>query len=456
MRARRWDDLSVGPRAEQTPPVASLGAPVAQLWAGDLRVDHVDDALSISLGLEWDGPTNHPGLPSGRRLQIEVRDLDRLGCDRRLLLAAQTPPNATALVPLLAAIAATTGADLTIEAPVCPTALAGARRAIAVGQVAHGWAAVTVGATAGTAGPPQRGGDGVVFSLDLESLATLVELRKVGRAPTHLLAVDRGTTGGDSPSWCLPQSGYRPGDPPRRSWRTEAMAANAARLPLVRAGTNVGELDIPGMTSSTAEQAVTAACALALAGVVGSVTLPGGRRAAEAHAPDTTSLWSSATVHLGTPAPQASVTDAANLVASDAWALQWLRVCSSTNGDRNCGECEPCQFTLATLWLARASAADLSGFDHGVDVAVVRALHPGLHPGLHRGHQSRHDHLELIDRLAQVADGRGAGDPNALQRDRYLAAALADAWAAHLERVDAWAAHLELGATATGTHALSA
>ena len=453
MHARRWDDFSVGPWAEQTPPAASCGAPVAQLWAGDLCVDHVDDALGISLCLNWDGPTSQPALPSGRRLRIEVSNLDRLGGDRRHLLAAQTPPNATPLVPLLAAIAATTGADLTIEAPVCPTALAGARRAVAVGQVAHGWAAVTIGATAGTAGPPQRGGDGLVFSLGLDSLATLVDLRATGRAPTHLLAVDQpDTSAAGLPSGYLLHAGDPRGDHWRRSWRTEAMAANAARLPLVRTSTNAGELGIPGMASATAEQATTAACALALAGVVGSVALPVGRRAAEITSPDTIGLWSSATVRLGTPVPRLSVTAASTLVASDAWALQWLQVCPSPVGDRNCGECEPCQFTLAALWLAGASAADLSGFDHGVDAAVVRALHPGIH----HDRQSRHDQLELVDHLARVADGGRGGDRSALQRDRYLAAALADAWATHLERVDAWTARLELGGTAAGAHALSA
>ncbi len=427
----------MGPSAEQTQTVAFPDAPLGQLWAGDLCVDHLDDALSISVSLHWDGPTAPPALPSGRRLRVEVNDLDRLGGDRRQLLAAHTPPNATALVPLLAVIAAATGADLTIEAPVCPTALAGARRAIAVGQFAHGWSAVTLGATAGAAGPPHHGGDGLVFSLNLESLATLVELRGAQLAPTHLLAID-----GSQPT---ATGGHRSG-------RSEAMAANATRLPLVRASTNAGELAISGMGSPTAEQAISAACALALAGVVGSVTLPTGRRAATDHSPDTTTLWSSAAVRLSPTTSRPSVSDAATLVATSPWALQWLQVCPSHGGDRNCGRCAPCQFTLTALWLAGVTDADLPGFDHAVDPAVIRALPPGDH----RDHRGRHDYLDLIANLTGVAEGTAGEPATALRGERFLAAALAEAWAAHLERLEAWTAHLEFANAPTGTHALSA
>lgn len=431
----------MGPRAEQTPPVASLGAPGAQLWASDLCVDHVDDSLSISVSLHWDGSSTRSTLPSGRRLRMEIADLDRLGGDRRHLLAAQTPPNATPLVPLLAVIAATTGADLTIDGPVCPSALAGARRAIAVGQVTDGWPAVTLGATAGAAGPPQRGGTGLVFSLGLESLATLLELRGAGRAPTHLLAIDppEPVTLGPSSGYHLTTSGAAAAG--HRSWRAEAMAANATRLPLVRASTNVGDLALPGLRSTIAEQAIAAAGALALAGVVGEVTLPGVRPPGTA-APDTTSLWSSAAVELCTSTPRTSVTDASTLVAADEWALQWLRVCSSHRSEQNCGRCAPCQFTLTTLWLAGVSDGCLPGFAHGLDPAMIRALPPGHLDA----HPDRHDHLELIGTLTAVAEGSAGNDGGDLRGDRFLAAALADAWSAHLERADA----------PVGAHALSA
>jgi len=230
------------------------------------------------------------------------------------------------------------------------------------------------------------------------------------------------------------------------------MAANAARLPLARTWTNVRELGIPGMASTTAEQAATAACALALAGVVGSVTLPAGLGGAGLGGADTTGLWSSAAVRLGTTAQTLSVTDAAHLVAADPWARQWLRVCPSVNGDRNCGVCPPCQYALTALWLAGASGAELAGFDHPVDPAVIGTLAPELH----RDERGRHDCLELIDSLTIVAEGGDGENGNALHGERFLAAALADAWSSYLERVDTWTARLALAGTAAAGHAMSA
>ena len=429
---------------------ASSTTPLAQLWAGDLCVEHADDTLTISVLLEWETPPEHLPPHPDRRLRIEVSDLDRLGGDRRNLLAAHTPASATSLVPLLAVIAATTGADLTIEAPVCPTSLAAARQAIAVGQARHGWAAVTLGATAGATGPPRREGagregagregEGLVFSLGIEPLAALVELRKIGRPATHLLAVDGvGPRAARSPSGYLPPTGAGAATLAPRSWRTEVMAANAARLPLVRATTNARELGLPDMTTTIAEQAGTAACALALAGVVGSITLPGTRSAATSVWPDSASLWSSAAVDLRTAAPTSAI-DASTLVATSPWALQWLRVCPYAGGEGNCGVCSPCQFTLATLWIAGLPATALHAFDHAVDPNVVRALPPANH----QDPQRRQDHLDLISALAAVAGGSGGERAVAPHDDRLLAAALADAWTTHLERA------------ATGTHALSA
>lgn len=389
-------------------------------------MDHADDTLTIALTLHWDDVPAGSWLPSGQQLRVEISDLDRLGGDRRNLLAAHAPPNATALVPLLAVVAATSGADLTIDAPVCPIGLAGARRAVAVGQRDHNWPAVTLGATAGATSPLHRGGEALVFSLGVEPLATLVALQRAGRMPTHLLAIDElmaATTpwGDDAGAGAL---GSEDGC---RRWRAEAMAANATRLPLVRASTNARQFLPADDASASTRQAVAASCSLALAGVVGSVLVPMPPTIA---APGTTDLWSSSAVAITEATAASTLSEASALVASDHWARQWLAVCPTERGGRNCGVCRPCQLALASLWLAGASRHDLPSFAHAADPAIVRALDPTPLP-------EQVDYLAVINGLHHVADGDGQGRVATSPDDRLLAAALADAWAAHLHHAGA-------------------
>ena len=413
----------MGPRADWTPGSAFEDVPAARLWAGDLCVDHADDTLTIALTLEWDASPDQPHPPSGQQLRVEITDLDRLGGDRRNLLAAHAPPNATALVPLLAVIAATSCADLTIDAPVCPTALAGARRALAAGQLNHGWPAVTLGATAGATSPLNRSGEGLVFSLGAEALATLVALQRADRGPTHLVAIDGLADATRTPGGNAAAAGLASGDDGCRRWRAEAMAANAARLPLVRASTNARTFLLSQAACATSRQAVAASCALALAGVVGSVVVP-------SSVPGTTDLWSSDAVAINEARAASTTAEASALVASDPWARQWLQVCPVGRGEGNCGVCRPCQLALATLWLAGASRYDLPSFAHAADPALVRALDP-------TPLADRADCLAVIDGLHRVADGDDQGRVTTSTDDRLLAAALADAWAAHLRHAGA-------------------
>lgn len=404
--ARRWNTWGVGPEAESTP--GDLGArvlddvPARRLWAGELVVEHSDDTLSISAMVRWDGPHHGPVVVGNRRLGIEIHDLDRLGCDRRHLLAAHTPPHATALVPMLAVLAAASGADLSIDAPVCPVALAGARRAVALGQRTHGWPAVTLGASAGATSAGRRGGHGFVFSLDLDNLAALLAQRHDGSAPTHLIALDDLEGCGESTLG---------------RWRTQAVAANEARLPLVRASTNARTFTDPIMNWSAARGAVVASSALALSGIVTSVGIP-----SLDLEPGTGALWSSATVDLEECAPVGTRTTRAADVASDPWAARWLRVCPSGGGGANCGTCRACQLALSHLWLADAAG---EAFRHPVDPAVVRTLEP-----LPLADPT--DYTALVNELLLAADGMLSSGvaPN----DRLLAIALADAWTVHLAR----------------------
>lgn len=412
----------MGPVAERTPAGTSrdvsVQLPVTQLRAGDLRIDHADDTLTIAITLRWEGPLGESGSRPEQRLHIAVGDLDRLGGDRRLLLAAHTPPHATALVPLLAVIAASNGADLTIDAPVCPSALAGARRAIAAGQLTHGWPPITLGATAGATGVPRGGGDALVFSLGLDAIATLLHLHRSARPPTHLLAVD----GLDTPATTRHVGDHHAAC---ARWRAEAMAANAARLPLIRIASNARSFandvaDLPALREATAS-----ASALALAGVAGSVSipLPPAPSPVDDHASG--ALWSSEAVAISTAVTHRTATERAALVLADPWATEWLQVCASPRSGSNCGHCRQCQLTLAHLWLAGGAPDSVGRFGHPADPAAVRALSPGP-PVDQTGLRA------LVDELLALANGTGQFRSTASPDERLLAAALADAWTVHL------------------------
>lgn len=401
------------PRAEWTPAGASADVPDAQLLAGDLRVDHADDHLTISVKLNWFGANHELAATSGERLAITVDALDRLGCDRRHLLAAHSPPNATALVPLLAVIAAAGDADLTIDAPVCPVTLAGARRAVAVGQEVYGWSAVTLGATAGAPSPQPRDGVGLVFSLDLPAVASVVALRRAGQEPTHLIAIE--------------------GFSPVVRGRAEAVAANAARLPLVRVATNCDTFLRTQTDRDAAQHAVVTSCSLALAGVIDTAVIPALTSASSAvgytsgDAAD--GMWSSHATPLASVIGDLPFVEAAALVTTDPWARQWVTVCASQRAEGNCGRCRPCQLALAALFASGAAPEDWPWFAHPADPAIVGALVPSA---IH----NPDDYLEVIDALVDVTNG-STGSRAANLTDRQIAAALAQAWADHLAHVGA-------------------
>lgn len=396
--------------------------PVGQLRVGDLAVDHADDTLSLSVRLDWDDPVGAATLLHGRRLRVEIGNLDRLGGDRRHLLAANTPANATAFVPVLAVLAAASGADLTIDAPVCPQALANARRAVAVGQVDHGWPAITLGASAGATTTVARGGAGFVFSLGFEGLAALVEQRQSAHPTTHLLAFDPLTPpeGDANAAVC----GWGEGTSRWERRRDEVMAANAARLPLIRVATNAAEFTDVLVDAVTANAAMAATCSLVLAGVVSSVTLPQTPHDGATARADLQASWSSGAVVLDPLRSSASLPERAALVATDPWACHWLRVCGERRNGHNCGLCSSCQLALTALWLAAGSPAGDLAFGHTPDPAVVRSL-AWLPDDIST------QCPEVIWGLRAVADGSAPRrHPDAT--DRLLAAELADAWQAQL------------------------
>ena len=209
------------------------------------------------------------------------------------------------------------------------------------------------------------------------------------------------------------------------------MAANAARLPLLRVASNAHRFLPPAATGRIAREAVVASCALALAGVVGNVTIPSHLASADPDPDPTgaTSLWSSGGVGLLEDPRGLSTAEAAALVATDPWARHWLQVCARRPAGGNCGVCLPCQVTLTHLWLAGVAAANLTSFDHGPDPAIVRALDP-------RFTAAGVDHRAMVGALIRLAEGSESGRATVPSDDRLLAAALADAWTALLGRAE--------------------
>jgi hypothetical protein len=181
------------------------------------------------------------------------------------------------------------------------------------------------------------------------------------------------------------------------------------------------------MDWSVARGAAVSACALALAGVVGSAAVPVGPAGGGGADPGAGSLWSSGAVDIEDDAGGIPPVDSANLVGDDPWARRWLRVCATGRADGNCGVCRPCQLALARLWLAGEPDAADAAFDHPVDPAVVRSLAPL--PLADDG-----DVLGVLGELRGTADGWSTGRRSTSPDERLVATALADAWASHLER----------------------
>jgi len=400
--------------------VAVTTAPTGRLVADDLRQVMTDGAFETSLRLTWDGAPAPAGVPgSGARIVVRVHDDDAVVLARRYADGTR-PAAATALLPVLTIVAAASGRDLHVDAPVCAAALAGARRAAATVSAWFGWHDARPGAATEFDAPPTgaEGDDALFFSRGLDSMSSWIVLRDAGVPPGRLIALD-----------------WR--DPPYATPGTEAILAgtrSAAALtgvPLSRVSTNARDWLDPLAEWTKAFGATLATTALALDGMVSRALItssfPPGVVSAHGSHDDLDPLWSSAGVRVEHfhPVPGGRI-DRARVVSTDAWACRWLKVCWERPGDGNCGVCRKCLLTMSAFHVIGALDRVQPAFDAPLAPPAIRTVtaEPTVVPLI----------AEVLAVYRDVAEGRARPAwTRRVRSGRRAAAEYADAWSEVLD-----------------------
>jgi hypothetical protein len=394
-----------------------------RLIVDDVRVDIVNDTLELSATVAWDQPP--AGVPtgvSGSRLVQRIHDITSLHIGTGKLRDQTIDSGATSLLPVVTMLAAVTGAELSITAPVCPVAVAGAKRAAAKCNEWFGWANVSItvpdpaGTTSRAHGGKLSSGTGLFFSRGLDSMAVLIAMTNAGIAPTHLVGMD----------WVDPPY-ESPGQ--RDIWAATAAAAAEGGHTLVRMSTNARAFCDPVVHWSLSHAVVLSASALLLSPMVGSVgissTYSADRHQAYGSHRDLDPLWSSQAVSIEhrTDVPGDRLAKAA-VVARDEWACRWLKVCWERPGEGNCGTCRKCLMTMAYLWLVGRGDVVGARFDGPLvpEAIVATASDQPM--------RSPENFVNVAVALHDVANGHRrdnvtvGADPS----ERRFAAILAEAW----------------------------
>lgn len=392
-----------------------------RLVASSTSVVVFADVVGVEVQLALDAPPGMSAPPLGvDSVVMRIHDLSSLGPDADVVVDGVVAAGMTPLVPVLTVAAAALGADLLLDGPVCPTAVAGGHAANRLAAEWFGDPIITIEATATTDGPtlPQPPtGRGLLYTRGLDSTAVLLTMEAAGDSPTHLISMD----------WVDPPYA---GDVMASVWRATAAAAAERGLPLVRITTDARRLLDPLVEWERAFVPVLAGPSLALAGILRSVGVSSTYRAGNAEfygsheALDP--LWSSAavTIEHRTDVP-GDRTDRAAILLRDPWAVRWLQVCWEHPEEGNCGRCRKCLRTMSELWVAGADEADLVAFAAPLRPDAVRALREA------EPHPFPRNTLELVARLQTVVDGQAPVYPVARGGDaseRAFAAELLAAW----------------------------
>ena len=148
-------------------------------------------------------------------------------------------------------------------------------------------------------------------------------------------------------------------------WRSTCAAAVDLGIPLVRLTTNARDVLDPVASWSDTHGATLVSCALLAIGA-GEVLISSSHREATApvaHGGNRALLESFSTSCVSVRQVAAAPTRAekCRLVADDATASRWLKVCWEVEGDGNCGACSKCLLTMSCFddvgRLDRVSAA---------------------------------------------------------------------------------------------------
>lgn len=282
--------------------------------------------------------------------------------------------SATPFLPLLAILAAASGTDGVVDGSVDAAALDGAERAMAVqagffdlrapklqaSEVVAGGAAAGSGEQA--AGGRQGRGTGLFFSRGVDSMATFLTDRS---EITHFIVIDWVDAPYLSEGLVAATAGTR-------------AAAESIGVPLLRVTSNARQLldANPGWLIFHGQLLAAFALLLSpqLAEVRISSTVSAGDPTPNSVHELSTDLWSSSrTAVVHRHAVTGTRVDKTALVAGDDWAMRWLNVCFTKNGEGNCGACPKCLLTMTTLDLVGAGDRLGERFDAPLTVEAVRA-----------------------------------------------------------------------------------
>lgn len=257
-------------------------------------------------------------------------------------LADSLDRGANPFLPIATLVAARTGEDLTLDAPVSPRMLEGARKAGATFGEWWGYRVPVIEPEGGTA--IARGGRAValMYSRGVDTAATLVRSLN-GEIPervTHLLS-------GDGIEWCYSA------EVEREIWLDHERAAAELGLPLVRLTSNARELlrGLIGWPRSFGAAYIGAALALGpmFAHIVTGATQPieGGEPRGSRW--DLDPLWSTETTEVRQDAAELDRAERVAIVATHETSVRWLKVCWEGRGAGNCGRCMKCLRTMTAL-----------------------------------------------------------------------------------------------------------
>ena len=314
-------------------------------------VEH--DELALRATLEFDDQSRPP---------FEVR----IGVPARLAERADRSSNP--FMPLATLLAARLGEDLTIEGPVSPRLLGGARRAAATFHDWWDYRPPELRAEGGEEPAPGGDGVGVMFTRGVDSGATLIRSLR-GEIPervTHLLT-------GDGIEWAYSQ------EVEREIWADHERAAAELGLPLVRMTCNARELlrGMIGWPRSFGAAYIGPALALGpmLSNVLTGATQPLVDPEPRGSRFDLDPLWSTEGTAVRQDGAELDRMQRTAIVASDETYVRWLKVCWQGRGPGNCGRCMKCLRTMTAL--AAAGVLEQSRlFEAPLTAEAIRDVQP--------------------------------------------------------------------------------
>lgn len=388
---------------------------VSRLIAHLAAVEEFADTVGVQAALELDGG----GELAAGSVTLRVHDLSHHARDGVDVVAGVVAGGLTPFVPILATAASALGADLVLDSPACPTAVAGAEAATTLLAEWFGVSAVTITSAKPTPAAPATGrstGQGLLFSRGLDSMAVLCAMRDAGEGPTHLVNMD----------WVDPPYA---GDPQLEVRHATAAAAEGLGLPLLRVSTDARALLDPLVTWRQAHVPVLAGASLNLSGVIGAIGVSSTYGAGH---PDpywthelVDPLWSSSAVAVQHRTDVSGTrVDKAGVVAGNADVLRWLKVCWQRPGEGNCGRCRKCLGAMSALWLVGAGDVLDELFDGPLSPEAVAATADGTPLPAPRN-------FELLAEMLDAVGRGGVTSPmvmGATTAERHFAAELASAW----------------------------